>query len=87
MESSDYLIISSLNLVEEKLFCSGHGVTVVNGKCLCDLGYAGPTCSEAVSNGKKVEKSGYNLIYILNPTLQLHSRIGRPNPQFRLDCY
>lgn len=36
--------------VEEKLFCSGHGVTVVNGKCLCDLGYAGPTCSEAVSN-------------------------------------
>jgi hypothetical protein len=29
---------------------------VVNGKCLCDLGYAGPTCSEAVSNGKKEQQ-------------------------------
>ncbi|KAJ3217598.1 hypothetical protein HK099_005400 [Clydaea vesicula] len=32
--------------------CSGHGVVAKNSKCLCDLGYAGPLCSDAVSSGK-----------------------------------
>ncbi|KAL3895650.1 MAG: hypothetical protein SGCHY_004573, partial [Lobulomycetales sp.] len=28
--------------------CSGHGISLGSGKCLCDLGFAGPVCDVAV---------------------------------------
>lgn len=36
---------------EGSFHCSGHGVSIQNGKCLCDLGFAGPVCSEVVLTG------------------------------------
>jgi hypothetical protein len=33
--------------------CSGNGISIMNGKCLCDLGHSGPVCDEDVLSGKR----------------------------------